>query len=500
MSGASPGPAMRHHHLTGAPTSSFLPHGLPSTQTLIGGRRLACERTLPVHDRYTQVQVAEVGEATRDQVALAVRTARAAYPHSPPPYERARILGRVADLLAQRRDAFVDLLVTEAGFTIADAGSEIDRAKDTAQLSAEEAKRITGDVVALDGNPAQQNRLGFTLRSAVGVVCAITPFNSPLNAVLHKLAPALAAGNAVILKPSAYTPLSASLLCDTFLEAGLPPGLLALVHGDVDVGTWLLEDQGIDFYTFTGSTRVGRLVQAGAGLRRTQLELGSIACTVVCADADLDVAIPKIARASFRKAGQVCTSIQRLYVERTIEREVMQRLAQEAAGMPAGDPRDPATRVGPMITEKDARRAESWLNEATAGDAKIVFGGTRCGSVLQPTLVDNVRAGMKVVDEEIFAPVLSLLPVDSLPEAIAGINATRFGLSAGVFTRDLERAFVAARTIKTGAVHINETSSSRLDGMPYGGVKDSGFGREGPRYAIREMTDEKVITLSLGAP
>ena len=489
---------MRENEPSAVMTSDLLPHGLPSTLTLIGGRRLAPEETFPVLDRYTQVKVADVAEATRDQVAAAVRTARAAFGLSPAPYDRARILSRVAELIETRRDAFVDLMVTEAGFTRVDALSEIERALDTLQLSAEEAKRITGEMVPLDGNRGQQDRLGFTLRTPVGVVCAITPFNSPLNAVLHKIAPALAAGNAVILKPSAHTPLTASLLCDVFLEAGLPADLLALVHGDAKVGTWLLEEQGIDFYTFTGSTRVGRIILAAAGLRRTQLELGSIASTIVCADADLDTAVPKIARASFRKAGQVCTSIQRLYVERSIVDEVASRLAHAARAMPAGNPRDPAVRVGPMISESAAKRAESWLTEAKQTRAHIEFGGTRTGPVVEPTLLSHVQPGMKVIEEEIFAPVLSTLPVDTLHEAIDSINAMRFGLAAGVFTRNLEQAFVAARAIKVGAVHINETSSSRVDGMPYGGVKDSGFGREGPRYAIREMTDEKVITISLG--
>lgn len=478
---------------------SVLAHGCPSTANLIAGRRLAGELSFPVFDCYTRVKLADVTEATRENVAQAVRTARAGFGGSPPPYDRARILGRVGELIATRRDALVELMVAEAGFTPTDALGEIERAQDTVQLSAEEAKRITGQMVPLDGNRDQQHRMAFTMRTPVGVVCAITPFNSPLNAVLHKVAPALAAGNAVILKPSGHTPLTASLLCELFLEAGLPPDLLALVHGDAKVGAWLLEEQGIDFYTFTGSTRVGRIIQAGAGLRRTQLELGSIACTVICADADLDAAIVKVARASFRKAGQVCTSVQRLYVERAVAEEVTQRLAEVARSMPAGDPRDPAVRVGPMITQAQAQRAEAWLGEATRALARIECGGTRAGAVLQPTLLSAVRPGMKVIEQEIFAPVLSILPVDSLREAIEGINAMRFGLAAGVFTRNLEQAFLAARAIKVGSVHINETSSSRLDGMPYGGVKDSGFGREGPRYAIREMTDEKVITVSLGA-
>jgi succinate-semialdehyde dehydrogenase/glutarate-semialdehyde dehydrogenase len=480
------------------PTDLF-PYGMPSPLALIGGRRVGSDHTFPVLDRYTQQKVADVSEATREQVQAAVTTARNAFASSPPPYDRARILSRLGALIEARREAFVDVMVTEAGFTPNDALGELERALDTVQLSAEETKRITGEMVPLDGNRGNQNRLGFTLRTPVGVVCAITPFNSPLNAVLHKVAPAIAAGNAVILKPSGHTPLTSSLLCDVFLEAGLPPDLLALVHGDAKVGGWLLEEQGIDFYSFTGSTRVGRMLQAAAGLRRIQLELGSIAATIVCKDADLDMAIPKIARASFRKAGQVCTSVQRLYVERAVVDELTSGLAREAHAMPAGNPRDPSIRVGPMISEASAKRAEGWLAEATASKAQIECGGTRAGAVVQPTLVSRVQPGMKVIEHEIFAPVLSILPVDRLQEAIDGINAMHFGLAAGVFTNDLERAFAAARAIKVGSVYINETSSARVDGMPYGGVKESGFGREGPKYAIREMTDEKVITVSLSA-
>jgi succinate-semialdehyde dehydrogenase/glutarate-semialdehyde dehydrogenase len=479
---------------------TLLPQGLPPTGNLIGGRRLPGERTFQVHDRYLRVPIATVAAATREQVAQAVAAARAAAGRAPAPYERARILARVAQLIDQRRRAFIDLMVAEVGFIPADATGELERALDTAQLCAEEAKRITGAMIPLDGNPGMQHRIGFTLRTPVGVVCAITPFNAPLNSVLHKIGPALAAGNAVILKPSDYTPLTASLLCELFLEAGLPPDLLALVQGGAEVGAWLLEEQGIDFYTFTGSTRVGKLIQAGAGLRRTQLELGSIACTIVCADADLVQAIPRIARASFRKAGQVCTSIQRLYVERPIEREVAGRLAAAAREMPAGDPRDPAFRIGPMISEADAQRAESWLAEATDAKARIECGGTRSGPVLQATVLSQVRPGLKVIDQEIFAPVVSLLPFDRLSEAIDSINALPFGLATGIFTRNLDQALQAARAIRSGAVHVNETSSSRVDGMPYGGVKDSGFGREGPRYAIREMTEEKMITVAPARP
>lgn len=488
-------------HTASTPAAgALLPNGVPSPLVLIGGRREPGEASFTHTDVYTGAKLADVAVATRDQVRVAVLALREALAAAPPPYERARILDRLADAIADRRRMFLDLMTAEVGFTAADGSGEIDRAVDTCRLCAEESKRIAGDVVPLDGNPGQQDRLAFTLRLPVGVVCAITPFNSPLNTVLHKIGPAIAAGNAVLLKPSDRAPLCASLLCDLLLEAGLPPDLLALLHGGGRVGEWLLEEPGIDFYTFTGSTRVGRIVQAGAGLRRTQLELGSIACTIVCADADLDTAIAKIARASFRKAGQVCTSVQRVYAQRDVAAEVTRRLAAEAAALPAGDPRDAATRVGPMISENEARRAESWIAEARAGAARVECGGARRGPVLDPAVLTNVRPGMRVVDEEIFAPVVSVIPFEGIDDAIRAVNGTPFGLAAGVFTHHIDTAFRAARGIRAGAVHINETSSSRVDGMPYGGVKDSGFGREGPRFAIREMTEERVVTFALGSP
>lgn len=468
-----------------------------SVGTLIDGHRLKGHSTFSVLDRYTQSQVAEVAMSSAEQVAQAVKVARKCLEVVVSPYDRAEILHRAGEIIQERRSTFVDTIVAEAGFTLVDAQSEITRALDTLTLSAEEAKRLLGQTVPLDGNPGQQDRFGFTIRLPVGIVCAITPFNSPLNAVLHKVGPALAAGNALILKPSGYTPITASLLCDALLDAGLPPGLISLINGEAEVGQHLLNNPGIDFYAFTGSTRVGRLIQAAAGLRRTQLELGSIACTIVCADADLDAAIPKIARASFRKAGQVCTSIQRLYVEASIAEEVTARLVKAAAAMPCGDPRKTETMVGPMISVHEAERASMWIKEASDQHARIEHGGYREGPVLQPTVLGNVRSGMAVIDREIFAPVVSVLPVADVNEAIRGINAMPFGLAAGIFTRDLKQAFTAARTIKVGAVHVNETSSSRVDSMPYGGIKDSGFGREGPAYAVREMTDERVVTISL---
>jgi succinate-semialdehyde dehydrogenase/glutarate-semialdehyde dehydrogenase len=491
-----PDPQRRHDGANRNPDASVL--DLPPLMPLVGGRWIEGEAPFPVLDKFTGEVIARVAGASREQVAQAVReTGRAFEKGAPPPHERARILRRTAELIERRKSRFADMIVAETGFTTADAEGEVDRALVTLSLSAEEATRIVGETVPFGASPGQHRRLGFTIRVPLGVICAITPFNSPLNTVLHKVGPALAAGNAVVLKPSALTPLTAALLCEALLEAGLPPGLLALMPGGGEqVGSWLLEEQEISFYTFTGSTKVGRIIQSAAGLRRTQLELGSIASTIVCSDADLDRAIPKIANAAFRKAGQVCTSVQRLYVQEGIAAELTERLAHQASGMPAGDPRDPKTRLGPMISEGAAQRAQSWVEEARLGQARIVQGGTRSGALMQPTVISDARSGMRVIDEEIFAPVICLLPFNDLDEAVAHANNTPYGLAAGVFTRDTSRAIEAAQALRFGAIHINETSSSRADGMPFGGVKDSGFGHEGPKYAVRELTEERLITLN----
>lgn len=464
---------------------------------LIRGEWLPSDTTLPVLDKYSGRAFARFHSATRAQVALAVRVAKeAADAGCPPPYERARVLYEAARLIVNYKADFVDLMVGEAGFTMFDAAGEVDRAKVTLELSADTAKHIVGSVVPFGASPGAERRIGFTVRDPVGIVCAITPFNSPLNTVLHKIAPSFAAGNSTVLKPSSETPLTAGLLGKLLLEAGMPAQFLSIVQGPGKVGEWLLEEQDIAFYTFTGSTRVGRYIQAHAGLRRTQMELGSIASTVVCSDADLALAVPKIASAGLRKAGQVCTSVQRLYIQDTIYDEAIERLVKEAQTLKAGDPRDPATRVGPLISEKAAQRGEQWIQDAVGAGARLLCGGKRVGTVIEPTLLADVPESCSAWCQEAFAPMIVVRRFSRFDEALESANDTPYGLSVGVFTRDIQTALTSIRKFRFGTVQINETSSARADVMPFGGVKDSGFGKEGPAYAALEMTVERLIVLN----
>lgn len=473
----------------------------PHARLFIGGEWVDGAGRGTVFDKFDGSVVSTIGEADRRQVADAVAGVKAAFERgAPPASERAACLVRAAQLLEERRERFIQTIVAESGFTLADAAGEVLRGVQTFLASADEGKRLTGEMLPLEGVPGQQNRLGFTLRTPLGVVCAITPFNSPLNTVLHKVAPALASGNSVLLKPASATPLTSVLVVEILLDAGVPRDFIALINGPGGrIGQWLVEEQDIKFYAFTGSTEVGKRIQAEAGLRRTQMELGSIAATILNQDADLELAMPKVVRAGYRKAGQVCTSIQRLYVHETIFEEVKTSMTAAVKRLRVGNPHDPETEIGPMIDEKEAVRIEGWVNEAVQAGATLLAGGERQRAVVAPVLLTDVTPDMTVMAEEAFGPLTVLRSFSHLDQAIDEINATPYGLATGIFTRDIDAGFYAAKHLHVGGVHINETSASRVDIIPYGGCKDSGFGREGPRYAIREMTEEKVVTITLNA-
>ena len=479
--------------------SSVTENALRRARLLIGGDWVDGVESFAVVDKFSGAVMGHADRASREQVDRAVAAAHRSFQTVRlDAQERYIILRKAGELIDKRRAELAATITAEAGFPIADAQNEVTRAIQTFLISAEEGKRLAGEVVPIESAPGNAHRLAFTIRVPRGVVCGITSFNAPLNFVAHKAGPALASGNTVVLKAPQATPFSAALLAEILLDAGLPPGHVSVVQGPgSDVGRWLIENQQIRFYTFTGSTAVGKQLHRDVGLRPIALELGSIAATLVCEDGDLDRAAPRVANSAFRRAGQACTSTQRLFVHRGVLEPFIEKFVAATAQLKVGDPSDPETAIGPMISEAEAARAEQWIKDAVAHGARIVSGGQRRGALLSPTILVDARRDMKILCEEIFAPVVSIIPFDVLDDAIAEINSTDFGLACGIFTRDITTAMTAARRIHVGVVHINESSSSRVDLMPFSGVKDSGLGREGPKYAMQEMTEERLITISL---
>ncbi len=471
---------------------------VPRWGLYIDGRWRDGSRTVPVLHKYRQEVLAEVVEADEALVDEAVQAAQRAVEQRPlSPYRRFEILRRAADRLTERRDEFALTIAREAGKPLKYARVEVDRAIQTLSLSGEEAKRIHGEQVPVEAAPGAEGRLAFTLRVPVGVVCAISPFNFPLNLVAHKVAPALAAGNAVVLKPATYTPLTSLMLAQLLEQAGLPPGYLnVVVGGGRTVGEALLRHPGIALYTFTGSPEVGERIKAATGLRRVILELGNNSPNIVAQDANLDQAAQLLARFAYLYAGQFCISVQRIYVEQPAYEPFLEKFVAAARAMKLGDPEDPDTDIGPLISEDDARRVEAWVEEAVQGGARRVLGGPRQGVLYPATVLTDVRREMKVVCQEVFGPVASVVACSSFEEALRQANDTEYGLQAGVFTRNLDRAMRAVRALRMGGVIVNDTSGFRVDLMPYGGIKRSGIGREGPRYAIEEMTDLRIVVLN----
>ena len=466
---------------------------------LIDGKWTEAAATYPVFDKFSGELIGYADLATKDQVDRAVASAKHAFrTNTLDAFQRYQILIKASQLIEERREEIAQTIIAEAGIPYIDATNEVTRAAQTFILSAEEGKRLTGEGVPIEASPGNSHRMAFTIRVPRGVVCGITAFNSPLNMVAHKVAPALASGNTVVIKPPQPTPFSAAILFEILLAAGLPPTHAQLVQGDgAEVGGYLVDNPDIAFYSFTGSTGVGKKIRSAIGLRPSALELGSIAATIICEDADLERAAPRVANAGFRRAGQACTSTQRLFVHEQVLEKFTALLIAAVQKLPVGDPHNRSTIVGPMISEREAQRAESWVKEAITQGAHLVLGGQRDGALLYPTILTNVHTGMRVLCEEIFAPVLSIIPYTSFDDVIEQVNATPFGLATGLFTQDISRAMSASRRLHVGVVHINEPSASRVDLMPFAGVKQSGLGREGPKYAMQEMTEERLITISL---
>ncbi|WP_182186736.1 aldehyde dehydrogenase family protein [Pectinatus frisingensis] len=465
----------------------------------INGKKLSTAETQNVYNKATGEIIATVCTAGKKEVKLAVDAAQHAFDAIKlTPYKRYEILMQAAANMMQRQREFGETLSLEAGKPIKDAMGEIARAYQTLILSAEEAKRLTGEMVPIQGAPGCENRIAYTKRMPLGVVCAITPFNFPVNLACHKIGPAIAAGNTVIYKPASATPLTASLLCEAFADAGLPAGFLNLIMGQGSViGNLLTEDNRIKMFSFTGSVPVGKALQKNAGFRKIALELGSNSANIVHGDIeDVKKTAQLCAKYAFTNAGQVCISCQRVYVQRNIYQEFYQAAVDYTKTLKVGNPADANTDIGPMIAEKEAIRIEKWIKDAISKGAHLLIGGKRNGTFFEPTILTDTTDNMDVICKETFAPVFSIIPYDNIEEAITAVNNSTYGLQAGVFTKSLAIAHTCAEKIETGGVIINDGSTFRMDNMPYGGVKDSGIGREGPEYAIRELTEEKLIVFN----
>ena len=471
-------------------------------QLWIQGEARASHAQEAIRNPYQGDVVAQMPLAQEDDLEAAIvsGTQAAAQMRAIPSYRRAEALQRLREGMSSRREEFARVIAQEAGKPIKDARVETDRAISVLALSAEESKRIGGEVLPLDLLPGAEGRFGLTRRFPIGLIAGITPFNFPLNLGMHKVGPALAAGNAIIWKPSLQAPGAAYLFAELFARAAeeldMPRAALTVITPPDELAERLVTDARIRMVSFTGSARVGWKLRSLAGPKRVALELGGNAATIIAADADLDFAAQRCVAGGFGYAGQTCISVQRIWIEEPVYEEFLTRFLPLVRALRVGDPSDENTRMGPVISEKEASRVEQWIDEAREGGARALTGGERHGLFIEPTVLANASSRMQVSCSEVFGPVVTVAPFRSWEEALAQVNDSEFGLQTGVFTRDLSRAFRAFEVLEVGGVVVNDVPSFRVDSMPYGGVKQSGLGREGIRYAIEEMTDERLLVMN----
>jgi len=474
----------------------------PGTQTgfLMCGKEWTDGDVLEVRSPWDQGLVGRATVATRADARQAVNHAAAVMRRTRalPRWKRREILEDVAAALIAQKDRFAQLIVAEAGKPVRLARTEVDRAVMTFKTAAEEAARLGGESLPLDLTEGNEGRWGLVQRFPIGPVLAITPFNFPLNLVAHKVAPALAAGCPLILKPAPQTPFTALALGEVILKAGWPEEALAVMPLSNADTAWLAEKEDrIKLITFTGSAKVGWELRAHSGRKRVLLEMGSNAAMIVHSDwHDLDTAAERTAHAAFSFAGQSCVSVQRVFVDRKVFQTFLWKVVDHTAKLVSGDPSEETTDVGPMVRLSEAERVEAWVKEAIAGGAKLVTGGERHGSMIAPVILTGTKPGMKVRDEEVFGPVVMIEPYEDFEQALAEVNHSKYGLQAGLLTRDAGRILTAYRELEVGAVIVGDTPSWRLDPMPFGGVKESGVGREGIHSAIEEMTEPRMLVMS----
>jgi glyceraldehyde-3-phosphate dehydrogenase (NADP+) len=464
----------------------------------MGGEWVTRARTTPVVNPFDGRTFDSVPVAGVEDVELAVRSAMrgAEAMRRMPAYDRYEALMRAVALIKQRAEDFARTITSEEGKVISEGRTEVARCVQTLTWSAEEAKRLYGETIPLDASPGNSTKFGFTIRVPVGVVAAIAPFNFPLNLVAHKVGPALAAGNAVVIKPASDTPLSALKLTEVLIEAGLPAEAVQCITGPGGaIGDALVSHPAVRKVTFTGSRDVGERICRTAGLKKVTMELGSNSPLIVLPDADLKKVAEHTVASGYSNAGQVCISTQRVIVDKKVYSDYLDVLTPMVASLSAGDPMKEGVKVGPMVRERDAVRVEGWVKEAVAGGARMLAGGERSGAVMRPTVLSDVKPEMKVSTEELFGPAVAVTSASDIDEAIRFANATKYGLAAAIFTQDINKALRFAMEVDAGNLNINGGTSFRADMMPYGGLKDSGMGKEGPRYAVEEMTELKMVII-----
>ncbi|MFS0576356.1 aldehyde dehydrogenase family protein [Sporosarcina sp. 179-K 3D1 HS] len=468
---------------------------------IINGENVETESYSPLYSPYSGELIAEIAmgdeAATKKAIAAAFEAKKVI--GNMPAYERAEILENVVRILKERTDEIAEIISTEAAKPIVFAKAEVARTVETYKFAAEEAKRIHGETLPFDAASGGVGRIGYTLREPLGVIGAITPFNFPLNLVAHKLGPAIAAGNTVVLKPASQTPLSSLFIAEVFAEAGLPAGVLNVVTGPGGVvGEALIEDERVNMITFTGSPSVGIGIRNKAGLKKTTLELGSNSALIIDKDVEISEIIDRCTMGAFSNQGQVCISLQRVYVHEDLYEEFTGKFVEATKKLKLGDPLDPETYISSLISKKELERTLSWIEETKQSEAVVLTGGKARDNILEPTIIANADHCLKVSCQEVFAPIVIVNKVKSVEEAIDYVNDSRFGLQAGIYTNNVKNALYATKNLHVGGVIVNDIPTFRVDHMPYGGVKESGTGREGIKYAIEEMTEMKLVVWNQG--
>lgn len=467
---------------------------------LIGGKWVDTNNYIDIINPYNGDIIDKVSKASSDHLREAVESASrgSKVMRGLTRYRRYEILSKTAELMMERKDEFAKTMALESGKPLSFSKGEVSRAYETVVLAAEEAKRLGGEVIPFDAAPTSSDKYCFYIRVPVGIVLSITPFNFPLNLVCHKIGPAIAAGNSIIHKPASKTPLTSLLLGEILLEAGLPKEALNIVIcSSENAETYLVKNPLIRKISFTGSKVVGERIALNAGLKKLSMELGSNSGVIIDENTDITKAVAAVKVGAFGYSGQVCIHCQRAYIHESVYDEFKKKIIDAANSLVIGDPLEMRTDIGPMIDEKEIIRIQSWLKEAESEGAKILCGGQREGMVFKPTVVENVTEDMKIVKDETFAPTLSLIPFTDFKDAVSKLNNSVYGLQAGIFTDNVKNAYYAIDTLDVGGVMINDIPTFRIDLMPYGGMKSSGYGREGPRYAVEEMTEIKCVRFHL---